>query len=221
MSTIVLAGASGFIGQHLHRALTRDGFTVRTIGRSGGDARWGEDLRPVLEDSVALVNLAGRSVSCRYTKRNVDAIFASRTETTKALGTALAGCPAPPPVWINSSTIYRDARDRPQDEDSGELGTGFSVAVARAWEHELYDAPTPVRKIALRTAIVLGPGGGALNPSSTWPGSVLAAPRATGTRCSAGCTSTTCTARCATSSTPRRSVDRSTSRPRTRSPTPS
>lgn len=166
MSTIVIAGATGFLGQHLQRSLTRDGFTVRTIGRSGGDARWGEDLRPVLEGSVALVNLAGRSVSCRYTKRNADAILASRTETTKALGAALAGCSSPPPVWINSSTgtIYRDARDRPQDEDSGELGAGFSVAVARAWEHELYDAPVPVRRIALRTAIVLGPGGGALNP---------------------------------------------------------
>lgn len=166
MSTIVIAGATGFIGQHLHRVLAADGITVRTIGRTAGDARWGEDLRPVLENSDALINLAGRSVSCRYTKRNADAIFASRTETTKALGAALAGCSSPPPVWINSSTgtIYRDARDRPQDEDTGELGAGFSVAVARAWEHELYDAPARVRKIALRTAIVLGPGGGALNP---------------------------------------------------------
>ena len=166
MSTVVIAGATGFIGRHLHRAFTADGVTVRTIGRSGGDARWGEDLRPVLEGSDALVNLAGRSVSCRYTKRNADAIFSSRTETTKALGAALADCASPPPVWINSSTgtIYRDARDRPQDEDSGELGTGFSVAVARAWEQELYDAPAPVRKVALRTAIVLGPGGGALSP---------------------------------------------------------
>lgn len=166
MSTVVIAGATGFIGQHLERALIADGITVRTIGRSSGDARWGQDLRPVLEGSDALINLAGRSVSCRYTKRNADAIFASRTETTKALGAALTSSVSPPPVWINSSTgtIYRDARDRPQDEHTGELGTGFSVAVARAWEHELHDAPTPVRKIALRTAIVLGPGGGALNP---------------------------------------------------------
>ncbi len=166
MRTVVIAGATGFIGRHLHRALAAEGVAVRTIGRSAGDARWGEDLRPVLDGSDALVNLAGRSVSCRYTKRNADAIFASRTETTGALGAALADCASPPPVWLNSSTgtIYRDARDRPQDEDSGELGSGFSVAVARAWEHELDLAPVPVRKIALRTAIVLGPGGGALNP---------------------------------------------------------
>lgn len=76
-----------------------------------------------------------------------------------------AQCSAPP-AWMNASTgtIYRDARDRPQDEDTGELGSGFSVAVARAWEHELWDAPVGVRKVALRMSIVLGTGG-ATNPN--------------------------------------------------------
>lgn len=47
----------------------------------------------------------------------------------------------------------------------GELGKGFSVSVARAWEREQADAVTPgVRKIALRMSIVLGAGGGAVNP---------------------------------------------------------
>ena len=166
MKTVVISGASGFIGRHLTQAFHDDGVIVRTIGRRGADARWHDDLRPVLEGADALINQAGRSVSCRYTKRNVDQIFSSRTETTQALGQALSACAVPPPVWLNSSTgtIYRDARDRPQDEISGELGTGFSVAVARAWERELFDSPAPVRKIALRTSIVLGVGGGALNP---------------------------------------------------------
>jgi NAD dependent epimerase/dehydratase family enzyme len=86
MITIVITGASGFIGQHLRRAFAADGVKVRTIGRSSGEARWGQDLRPDLDDTDALINLAGRSVSCRYSKRNADAMFASRTETTKALG---------------------------------------------------------------------------------------------------------------------------------------
>lgn len=128
MSAVVIAGASGFMGRHLVGAFAADGTTVRTIGRRDGDARWGEDLRRTLDGADALINLAGRSVSCRYSKRNADAIFASRTETTR------------------------------------ELGSGFSVAVARAWEHELDAAPAPVRKVALRTSIVLGTGGGALNP---------------------------------------------------------
>lgn len=166
MSVVVIAGASGFIGQHLVKAFHDDGATVRTIGRANADAVWGDDLTSVLDGTDALINLAGRSVSCRYTKRNVDQIFISRTETTRALSQALSACTAPPPVWLNSSTgtIYRDARDAPQTESTGELGTGFSVAVAQAWERELFDSPAPVRKIALRTSIVLGPGGGALSP---------------------------------------------------------
>ena len=169
LRTAVIAGASGYIGQHLLRTLADRGVDVRTIGRgASSDARWDDPaaLVQALEGADLLVNFAGRSVSCRYTKRNADAIFSSRTETTVALGRALAATTSPPALWINSSTgtIYRDSRDLPMDEASGELGTGFSVGVARAWEHELFSAPTDVRKIALRMSIVLGAGGGALNP---------------------------------------------------------
>ena len=169
LRTAVIAGASGYIGQHLLRTLTADGVDVRTIGRgASSDASWDDlaALIKVLDGTDLLVNLAGRSVSCRYTKRNADAIFSSRTETTSALGRALATTTRPPELWVNASTgtIYRDSRDRPMDEITGELGTGFSVGVARAWEHELFTAPTPVRRIALRMSIVLGAGGGALNP---------------------------------------------------------
>lgn len=169
LRTAVIAGASGYIGQHLARTLRFRGVDVRTIGRTASsDATWNDPsaLAEVLEGADLLVNLAGRSVSCRYTKRNADAIFSSRTETTAALGCALAATSRPPALWINSSTgtIYRDSRDRPMDEATGELGTGFSVGVARAWEQELFSAPTPVRKVALRMSIVLGAGGGALNP---------------------------------------------------------
>ncbi|KRC64551.1 NAD-dependent epimerase [Aeromicrobium sp. Root236] len=169
LQTAVVAGASGYIGQHLVRTLVDRGVDVRTIGRSAtSDATWDDpaSLTAVLDGADLLVNFAGRSVSCRYTKRNADAIFASRTETTAALGRALATTARPPQLWVNSSTgtIYRDARDRPMDEVTSELGTGFSVAVARAWEHERFSAPTPVRKVALRMSIVLGAGGGALNP---------------------------------------------------------
>jgi uncharacterized protein (TIGR01777 family) len=169
LRTAVIAGASGYIGQHLLRTLTARGVDVRTIGRSASsDASWGDHagLAGVLDGADVLVNLAGRSVSCRYTKRNADEILASRTETTAALGRALASTTNPPALWINASTgtIYRDSRDRPMDEVTGELGTGFSVAVARAWEHELFSAATPVRKVALRMSIVLGAGGGAVNP---------------------------------------------------------
>lgn len=168
LRTVVVAGATGYIGQHLRGSLEADGAEVRTIGRSGADASWDSEsaIADVLSGSDLLVNLAGRSVSCRYTKRTADEIFASRVQTTAALGRALARASDPPDLWVNASTgtIYRDARDRPMDEHTGELGSGFSVAVARAWEHELFTAPTDVRTVALRMAIVLGAGGGAINP---------------------------------------------------------
>ena len=172
--TVVLAGASGFIGRYFRARFEKDGWTVRTIGRRGSkgapSAAWGDDdvrLARVLDGAELLVNLAGRSVSCRYNDRNKAAILESRVSTTAALGRAIALCRQPPSTWLNASTgtIYRNAVDRPQSEGDGEPGTGFSVDVARAWEAELDAAVTPgTRKIPLRIAIVLGRGGGALRP---------------------------------------------------------
>ena len=161
-------------GRAARRAFEKDGWTVRTISRRGSkgapSAAWGDDdvrLARVLDGAELLVNLAGRSVSCRYNDRNKAAILESRVSTTAALGRAIALCRQPPSTWLNASTgtIYRNAVDRPQSEGDGEPGTGFSVDVARAWEAELDAAVTPgTRKIPLRIAIVLGRGGGALRP---------------------------------------------------------
>ncbi|QDG61159.1 TIGR01777 family oxidoreductase [Pseudarthrobacter sp. NIBRBAC000502771] len=170
--TVVVAGASGFIGTYLRRRFQEDGWTVRTIGRKGtgsAAAGWDDDavMVRVLNGAGLVVNLAGRSVSCRYNRRNKALIMDSRVATTQALGRAIAKCPEPPSTWLNASTgtIYRDARDHPQPETDGELGSGFSVDVAKAWEAALASATTPAtRKIPLRIAIVLGRGGGALAP---------------------------------------------------------
>lgn len=168
LDTAVIAGASGYIGQAIRHHLEDLDVTVRTIGRSGSDASWSDPdaLRDVVDGSDLVINLAGRSVSCRYSKKNADDILASRIGTTAALGRALAEARSAPALWINASTgtIYRDSRDRAMSECDGEIGSGFSVEVARAWEREMDLADVPVRKIALRMAIVLGAGGGAINP---------------------------------------------------------
>jgi uncharacterized protein (TIGR01777 family) len=169
LRTAVVAGASGYIGRYLVEALRARGVRVSTIGRGGSsDATWDDPaaVERVLTGADLLVNLAGRSVSCRYGKRNADEILSSRIGTTAALGRALGRVATPDLLWVNASTgtIYRDARDRPMGETDGEIGTGFSVEVARAWERELFDASADVRKVALRLSIVLGAGGGAINP---------------------------------------------------------
>ncbi|MGP9502125.1 TIGR01777 family oxidoreductase [Specibacter sp. AOP5-B1-6] len=168
MKTVVIAGASGFIGRHFRRQFAAAGWQVRTVGRSG-DAVWGntEAITALLDGAELLINLAGKSVSCRYTPANKAEIVRSRRDTTAELGRAVAACAHPPRDWFNASTgtIYRDARDRPQDEYDGELGSGFSVEVARGWEETLASAATPTtRRIPLRITIVMGPGGGVMRP---------------------------------------------------------
>jgi NAD dependent epimerase/dehydratase family enzyme len=160
---VVIAGASGFIGSRLAAALRADGAQVQTIGRRGADAVWGDDgaIRRLVDGADLLVNLAGKSVNCRYNRRNREEILRSRVETTRALGEAVRAASAPPPLWLNASTatIYRHAEDRPMTEADGELGEGFSVGIARAWEEELFRFELPAtRRVALRTSIVLGRG---------------------------------------------------------------
>ncbi|MDJ0317353.1 TIGR01777 family oxidoreductase [Arthrobacter antibioticus] len=168
MKTVVIAGASGFIGKHFYRQFAAAGWRVRTLGRSG-DAVWGDTaaISAELEGAQLLINLAGKSVSCRYSAVNKAEIMRSRLDTTAELGRAVASCLHPPLDWFNASTgtIYRDARDKPQDEYDGEFGAGFSVEVARGWEETLALADVSgTRKIPLRMTIVLGPEGGAMRP---------------------------------------------------------
>jgi len=159
----VVAGGSGFVGTAVIASLRDEGYLVTQIGRRGPDAPWGDadGIRRTIDGADLLVNLAGKRVDCRYTDANRDEILRSRVETTRELREAVAAVEAPPAVWLNASTatIYRYALDRPQSEDGGDLGSGFSVDVARAWEHELFADDLPAtRRVALRMAIVFGDG---------------------------------------------------------------
>lgn len=155
---IVLAGGSGQIGRMLARHF-RD---VRVLSRSTG---WEAEA---LNGAEAVINLAGRSVDCRYTPANRRAIINSRVETTHWIGRAIARCATPPRVWFNSSTatIYRNSFDKAMDEFNGEIGEApdapdtwhFSIDVATKWEAAFFGCETPsTRKVALRSAMVMSP----------------------------------------------------------------
>jgi NAD dependent epimerase/dehydratase family enzyme len=140
------------------------GREVVTVSRSGADISWSDQaaIDAAVDGAALVIGLAGKSVNCRYTPRNRAEIFRSRLDTTSALATAIGRASSPPALWVNSSTatIYRHAEDRPMTESGGELGTGFSVEVAKAWEHALFAPALPhTRRVALRSAIVLGDGG--------------------------------------------------------------
>jgi uncharacterized protein (TIGR01777 family) len=165
---VVIAGASGFVGGYLVRRFRSQGDDVATIGRAGADATWGDSaaIAELINGSDVLINLAGKSVNCRYTRKNKTSIFSSRLLTTAELGDAIVAVPHPPAVWFNASTatIYRHADDHAMTEKKGELGSGFSVNVAAAWEREFFAHHRDgVRQVALRMAIVLGEGS-ALTP---------------------------------------------------------
>ncbi|WP_454190984.1 TIGR01777 family oxidoreductase [Paenibacillus sp. Marseille-Q7038] len=169
MGKVVLAGGTGFIGQFFEKKFKEKGDNVYIISRQEGHISWDDrqSIVQVLEGAELLINLAGKSVNCRYNERNKREIMESRKRTTRILGEAIEACTEPPKLWINSSTatIYRHAEDRPMTEEEGEIGTGFSVDVAKAWEKVFFSFPLDrTRQVALRIAIVLGKDGGVMTP---------------------------------------------------------
>jgi uncharacterized protein len=186
---ILLPGGSGQVGTilawHLHSA----GHEVTVLSRTP-QARASHPWRILpwdgltpgpwtteIDRSDAVIHLSGRSVNCRYNSANRLAIFDSRIKPTLLLGKVIAASPTPPRLWMNASTstFYRHALDRPQDEFTGELGDlpselgtrepanlpetwSFSIDVASSWERAFLSIPTPrTRKIRLRSSMVMSP----------------------------------------------------------------
>lgn len=174
MRHVIIAGGAGYVGGILAAALREHDVRVIVLSRRARpnergikhrlwDGRTLGDWTADLDGADAVINLAGRSVNCRYHRRNRDAIMGSRTESTRVLGEALRRCERPPRVWLNASTatIYRHSFDRPMDDLTGEIGGTpeakdvFSVDVAQAWEKVFFESVTPgTRKVALRSAMV-------------------------------------------------------------------
>jgi len=178
MKKIVIAAGTGFLGKVLTDyfadkaeeivILTRgQAKTVNNFRYVNWDAKTMTGWEIELEGIDVLINLAGKSVDCRYNKKNKQEIMASRVDSTTILNNAILQCVIPPKHWLNSSTatIYRYSVDKQMDEKTGEIGFDFSMNVARAWERAFYETQTPhTVKTALRTSIVLGTEGGAYIP---------------------------------------------------------
>ncbi|MEJ7609822.1 MAG: TIGR01777 family oxidoreductase [Ferruginibacter sp.] len=169
MKKIVIAGGTGFIGKYISKQFRSEGYEVIIISRQPEHTNWDDmdGMVSSLNNAEMLINLAGKSVNCRYNKRNKEEILYSRTRTTNLLGEAILKCKVPPKLWVNSgtATIYRHAEDRPMTETNGEIGKGFSVDVAQSWEKAFFTFDLPnTRQIVFRMAIVLGKEGGVMKP---------------------------------------------------------
>ena len=181
---IVIPGGGGFIGRHLTRYFADKGWEVVVLSRRRNERQegarfvWWDGANldawvDELDGSDAVINLAGRTVNCRYNKKNRRQIYESRQSSTEVIGEAIADCAAPPSVWFNASsaTVYRHSLDRAMDEATGDIDLvepgkprdkwEFSVDVVNRWEAALFDAPTPdTRRIAMRLSMVFGSGKG-------------------------------------------------------------
>ncbi|MBC7816838.1 MAG: TIGR01777 family protein [Planctomycetaceae bacterium] len=175
---IVIPGGSGQVGTVLARAFVADGHEVVVLSRKPGPALWrivewdGETLGQWVTEfdgADAVINLAGRSVNCRYGARNRREIKKSRVKSTRALGQAIAEAASPPRVWLQASTatIYAHRYDAPNDEATEIFGGNepnspdtwrFSIDVAKSWEQAAIEAVTPqTRQVLLRSAITMSP----------------------------------------------------------------
>lgn len=168
---MVIAGGSGFLGQALQTYFEQLDWRVSILTRTSHksdniiwDGKNLGDWCKQIEDCDVLINLCGKSVDCRYTESNRKEILSSRLQTTRLLNQALSQASHPPGLFINASsaTCYVSSEDYPMTEKSGLTGHDFSMDVVRQWEEAFFDEQLEsIRKVALRTSIVLGNGGGA------------------------------------------------------------
>ncbi len=180
---IVIPGGSGQVGTLLARAFHAGGHEVCVLSRTPGDLPWaaifwdGEmlgDWCKAIDGADVVINLAGRSVNCRYNAANRHEIMRSRVNSTRAIAAAIASAWHPPRVWLQASTatIYAHRFDAPNDEISGIVGGDepgapdswrFSIKVAQAWENAAMEIPTPrTRLVLMRSAMTMSPARGGI-----------------------------------------------------------
>lgn len=168
---IIIAGGTGFLGENLEKYFTQKGNQVYILTRNPKrkneiywDAKSLGEWKNSLENADVVINLTGKSVDCRYTEKNKKEIYASRINSTRILQQAIDHCVNKPKVWLNaaSATIYVHSERQLNTEENGTIGDDFSMNICKSWEEEFFSIKNDnIRKIALRTSIVLGKDGGA------------------------------------------------------------
>ena len=170
---ILVAGSSGFIGQALIRELSKSGHETHCLVRrppnNQNEIQWdpstGELEASSIEGFYAIIHLGGAGVADKiWTSKYKETLLKSRTESTKTLCRAIAECKNKPEVFICSSGVnYYGAKSEQKLTENSPNGKSFLAHVCKEWEaaSESLEA-LEIRRVLMRTGVVLGPGGGML-----------------------------------------------------------
>jgi uncharacterized protein (TIGR01777 family) len=173
MPTIVISGASGFVGRALSEQLCSRGARVLALVRPSASEkdgiRWDPEAQTIdanaLEGVDAVVHLAGESIaSGRWNDAKKRRLVESRVRGTELIARTLASLERKPSVWVSASAVgyYGDRGDAWLDEDSTP-GDDFLAELALRWEACTKPAELAgIRVVHARLGIVLDPSGGAL-----------------------------------------------------------
>ena len=172
MKKAVIAGGSGFVGQHLAAELVAVGYDVVVLSRSVDtgakyrEVKWDGksqgDWVNEIDGATAVFNLSGAPIENKWTPDYKKVIIDSRVDSTRAIHEAIRSVKNRPETWVNSSAVgwYGDRGDEILSE-SARAGSGFLNEVCEEWERACLKPDIPeVKQVCLRTGIVLGKDGG-------------------------------------------------------------
>jgi uncharacterized protein (TIGR01777 family) len=173
---IVIAGGTGFLGRPLTAALLRDGHQLVVLTRGSASAPAGARAvswtpngesgpwAAAIEGADAVINLAGESISKRWTAAQKQRIVESRVQATRSLAAAITGATQAPALLISGSAVgYYGPHGDERITENTPAGSDFLAEVCRHWEDEAQRAVSArTRVVCIRTGLVLERDGGAL-----------------------------------------------------------
>ena len=158
---IAITGSTGFIGKHLTTFLTNKGAQVYAIKREYLLLDQKSKLISLLKGCDAVINLAGASINCRWTKSNKQKIRDSRINTTRYLVQTINELASKPELFISVSAVGIYADKEVWSERDGTYDKGFLASVCMEWEAEAKKISPDVRLVIPRLGVVLSKDGGA------------------------------------------------------------
>lgn len=172
MEKIIIAGGSGFLGKKLKKMFRDKNYDVKILSRtpnpSEPDQIYWDAFNPgtwqdELEGALAIINLTGKNINCRFTPDNMLQLLNSRLYSTKIIGKTIEKQTNPPKIWIQAGAVgfYGD-RDNQLVDETSVAGAGFLADMCINWESIFnHYKNEKTRKVLFRIGVVLDKNEGA------------------------------------------------------------